>query len=295
MTIKETAIGTLATRAMLVDLDIHAWDGNKRDLYLTEEVRKNHKTDGSYIKRLIPKTEMTEVQSALGEVRKAHKTLTLPWSDNGYRIISAEAYFDYDSKMRKFINRFDTSVDGFLNKYDALVKAQAAKETNGSFNPKDYPDVAQLRKKFRVVITYSPIPEGKDLRVTLSGDALAAVKASIDSDQQSRIETAVHDIAERIQETLGHMVERLQSYKPGTDDEKAENTFRDTVVENVRDLAELLPKLNIIGDPRIDQMAADMLTLAKTAKPYKLRSDAKLRETTAAAAEKILSKVSDFI
>ena len=287
------AVGALATRAMLVDLDIHFWNGHKRDQAISDEVAAKHNTDGSYNKRLIPKAELKELWSCLGECASTHKHYTLPWSDSGDRIISAEAFFTYQQAMRKVIDKYNAAADAFAAKYKSLV-AHAKATENHSFDPAHYPTDTEIRARYGVDIKYRPVPVGADLRINMSDDALSAVRASINEDQQARIQVAIQNIADRVNDVVGKMAVRLREYKPSTDDSKAEHSFRDSLVDNVKELADLLPALNITGDPKIEAMAAALKELAKV-KPYVLRSDERVREKTAKAAEKILTKVSDFI
>lgn len=286
--------GTLASRALLVDVDIHFWNGKRSDKTITNDANSRFKTEGNYSKQLVPTGELTELNSAYHTVAQTHKRYTLPWTDSGARILASGAYYEYDREMRKAVDIFSEAADKFAKRFPTLVQEQKEKEKSDSFNPNDYPSAAEIRRLFGVDFHWSSVPQGSDLRVGLSKDALAAVRSSINEDQQSHLETAVGDIADRINTVVGNMITRLREYKPAKGKEKATNTFRDSLILNVRELAELLPKVNITGDQRIDNMSKQLLQLVDVT-PDELRDDTRKRKTVVDNAEEILQKVSQFI
>jgi hypothetical protein len=285
-------LGTLSARAILVDLDQHYWFGTTRDSSITEEVNTKYNSEGGYSKILIPRLEMKAMGSRFTEVRDIHKRYTLAWDNSGWRILSSAAYLEWDQKLRAAIAKANKAADEFVDKYEELVKAKEKEDK--SFKREHYPTKEQLRAKYGFEVEYKPVPVSGDVRIHLSDEALAAVKASIDTEGQARIKTAILDIATRIREVVGNMVERLRAYKPPKAGAKAENAFKDSLIENVRDLAGLLPNINITADPRIDTMAAELLQLLPE-NVDNLRDDEKLRKETADAAAKILEKVGQFV
>ena len=90
------------------------------------------------------------------------------------------------------------------------------------------------------------------------------------------------------------MAMRLRAYKPSVDGTLAQNVFRDCLVGNVRELAQLIPSINITGSVKIKKLAESLKYLADLA-PQILRDDARQREITAVRTEKIFKKDGDFI
>lgn len=286
------ATGSLSSRALLVAFTCHWWDGVTMDQKITGETNNKYQSEGRYNKRLVPLKDLLPMRSARIAAQKIHKTYTLAWSDDGWRCLSSAAYFEYDRDLRAAIDLAEKEYDTFAKRYKDILEDKA--KTDKSFNPKHYPTVGEIRNKYGFHRYFKPVPVSSDLRVELSDDALAAVRASIDEDQQARIKVATFDIAARIKETVGYMVQRLRDYVPATKNDKASNTFHDSLITNVRELCDLLPKINITGDSRIETMAAD-LTKILPEKIDTLRDNEKVRLSTADAADKILQRVSDFI
>jgi len=285
-------IGQLAGRAMLVDLTVHYWTPKATDSELSRETERKYDTEGNFQKQLINKLHMKPVHVAMKRVEAVHRLYTLPWEDGGARILNGETFFKYEKEMRDTTAEYMRLADELCAEWDTLV--QERKLNDKSFKAEHYPTKGEIRSRFGADLHYRPVPQGGHLQLQLSDNALAAVRASIDSDQQNRIKTAMFDLATRVTKVIKHLMERLNEYKPATKKSKAENTFHDSLVTNVQELAEFLPAINVTGDSRIDQLAAEMTELAKVS-PDVLRDDEKARAKTVAAADLILKHVGDFI
>jgi hypothetical protein len=111
------------------------------------------------------------------------------------------------------------------------------------------------------------------------------------------LEHAMDEPIYRIIETVGHMVDRLSAYKPakpGTG-KRAEGTFRDSLVDNVRKLVDLLPAFNLSGSKALDDLTARMRAELCTNDAETLRTDAKARDNTKKAAKAILKAAEDMM
>jgi predicted metal-dependent peptidase len=73
--------------------------------------------------------------------------MTLPWDDNGYRVLPSAAYMDHTEKMRELSNRFTPAVDALAREFGNLVE-QAKVRLGGLFRPEDCPAPDELRSKF---------------------------------------------------------------------------------------------------------------------------------------------------
>ena len=141
-----------------------------------------------------------------------------------------------------------------------------------------------------------PVPDASDFRVDLGDADAAAIRADIEQASHEALAGAMRDAWERIAEAVGRMVERLNGYKPSKGKgDKASNTFRDSLVGNVRDLVALLPVLNLTNDPRLADVAARMERDLCQHDADDLREDDNARASTARAAQAILDDVAGFL
>jgi len=287
----------LATRAMVVSLSISQWSGRRLDREITDEVNSQHNAAadaGRYNKLLLPKEALDPIVKVVSETRTEFLKRTLPWIDNGGRIMAADAYLAHMAWIRAQRSKFDAAVDEFIRDYPGYVQA-ARVRLNGMFKDEDYPTADQLRGKFAMECTVLPVPTSDDFRVTMSEAQAAHIRADIERQVSEATTTAVKDVYRRIANVTERMVDRLNAYKPAArKGERSEGIFTFTLVENVRDLIAILPALNITGDPALTAMADKLKPLVEWDASV-LREDEGKRRDVAATAEQILAQVSGFL
>jgi hypothetical protein len=195
--------------------------------------------------------------------------------------------------MRGQESKFSAAVSAFLSEYPDHVRS-ARSRLSAMFKDEDYPSVEQLRGKFSMETRVMPVPSAEDFRVAMSDAQADRIRADIERNVQQATRDAVRDIYRRIAELTGRMVERLNAYRPARGKAKAEGVFRDSLVENVRDLIQVLPSLNITGDPALSEMSDRLYEIARFDASY-LREDAEVRRNVAQEAQKILDSIGEFI
>lgn len=297
MTNPQSVSSVLASRAMIVSLSISQWSGRRLDRQITDEVNQQHNAAsdaGRYNKLLLPKEALAEIVSIVGETRSDFLKRTLPWMDNGSRIMASDAYLQHMSWVRGQVAKFDRAVDKFLADYPQYV-ADARVRLNGMFKDDDYPDAQILRSKFGVTCKVLPVPTSEDFRVDMSQAQADRIREEIEQQVSDATTEAVRDVYRRVADVTGRMVERLNAYKPaGRPGDKTEGVFRDSLVENVRDLISVLPALNIIGDRELSAMVERLKPLAEH-NASTLRDRPEIRRDVADEAQKILDSVSGFL
>lgn len=107
---------------------------------------------------------------------------------------------------------------------------------------------------------------------------------------QDAMVEAQRELMKRMIEPVRAMAKKLSEQpKEGKDD----IVFRDTLVGNVQDIAELVPKLNIAGDPELDKFAAEMAGLTRYA-PDTLRKSKSTRAEAAGKAADVVKKLESY-
>ena len=169
----------------------------------------------------------------------------------------------------------------FLEVYPSYIE-QVRPELNGLFREEDYPSVEKLRGKFGLRLEVLPIPSGNDFRVTLSEEEQARVAREIDESVRQSLDRGTRDLWIRLTEVVRHMVERLN---------EPESRFHASLVTNVFDLVELLPRLNVNHDEELSRFAVEVKDRLCSFSAYDLKRNEILRATTASDAAQILSKM----
>jgi hypothetical protein len=282
----------LADRAVLANLNLRAWSARRYDRAESNDVNQKYgaELDTARVnKRLISKVAMARLQKAISHARAEHVRLTLPWGLRGVRILAVNGYLHYREVMAQCGGEFSQAKADFVRAYEQ-ERAEAIAQAKGLLKADDYPET--VADKFFYAINIMPVPLAEDFRVQMDGAQMEQIKAEIEASTRASIAKASLDGFERAKAALGKLVERMEAYTPspgkGT---RAKNVFRDSIVDNVRSLVEVLPMLNVFGDPNIDALAARLAGIAKYDGKELRESDA-IRAATAQDAKQALEEIS---
>jgi hypothetical protein len=288
----------LAQKAVLATLQISCWNAHRFDLKVTEEIHNDYhsgKDTGRYNKRLLPRSDLREIVSIIDRARAAHFKYTQPWLDDGSRVLPTVLYVDFTTEMKKLRLEFEAAVDKFCREYpNAIDRYQP---TLGElFNRDDYPSVREIKRKFLFDVFIVPCVDTDDIRISISKEQISEVKRDLESRMDNVVTTAMKDKAEALHKLVEHMSERLKAYTPSKGKgERAEGTFKDSLVEKVRDLAQLLPAFNLTNDPKLKAITDRVVKELCKHDADVLRDDEEVRKQVAKNAARILKDVSAFM
>lgn len=278
----------LSEKAMLVTLSISMYKGRHRDKQTSDEVltKKNASKDaGAWWTRSIPKEYIATLEAIANKGRKIHNRYSLPWNNDGQRVLSADAFLDYTKEMRECRAEYEKAVDEFLKQYPEIIKK--AKERLGDlFDSGRFPDQSSISSKFRWNVSILPMPDVNDFRVKLVDGDAKKIKEEMEEQIQETLALASREIWERLYKVVKRMADRLSEPK---------GVFRDTLITNVRSLCDILPKLNITKDKELELMRREIIRKLSKKKPDELRENKKERKQTAKAADEILKRIDQFL
>ena len=276
----------LNDKAMIVYLNISFWAARKYDKRVSLEIERQYNAEeaGRYNKVLIAKEHLANIRKIISSARNFHYENTLPWDDHGGRLLPTTNYFDYLSGINKFQDEFERETSNFLLVYPSL-KLAASLRLNALFEEDDYPDVETLKTKYAFTNQITPVPDADDFRVNLNSDEVDSIRDSIEQQVQDSTEAAMHDLWKRLFKVVENMVERLKD---------PDHKFKNSLVENIENLCELLPKLNIKNDPELDAAVNEIQSKLTMNDPQTLRDNSMVRSRTAQAAQKILNKMRHY-
>jgi hypothetical protein len=276
----------ITDRAMLVVVHISVWPAMKHDRKISRDIAQQHgaqETAGRYNKQLLRGAEKLDALRTLaGQIRDYFYEITLPWSDEGYRLLPAHFYFELTKQMREFERLFWAGVEEFLEVYPAYVERDRP-ELSGLFEKEDYLSVDKVRKKFGLRFEVVPIPTGDDFRVTLSEEEQARVAREIDANVRESLNRGTMDLWRRLREVVTRMVDKLN---------EPESRFHASLVTNIFDLVDdLLPRLNVNQDQDLNRFAMEIRDRLCAFSARELKDDETLRVATATDAAQILSQM----
>jgi DNA topoisomerase VI subunit B len=114
--------------------------------------------------------------------------------------------------------------------------------------------------------------------VALGEAEIEAIAANTEKRVKTAMEEATREAARRLADVLQKMTAALSD---------PNQTFRDTLVGNVRNLCEVLKRLNVADDPNLERMRQQAELLAMS-EPDTIRQNDNVRVETAARAQSIL-------
>lgn len=280
-------VSRIHNRAMLIYLTIRKWRARKYDKEISQEVsdQKQVPDAGRFNKILLPLEMIKAIDNLAAAVYLYHCEMTLPWGVEGARILPAMKFFDYCKGIRPKIEAFEQKVKEFVQVYPDLVD-QARINRKNLFRETDYPPVNRIALKFGIRYVVSPLPDVKDFRVDLAEDELEEAKKLIQTQIVVGLEEATREIWTRLHKLVSHAYEKLND---------EDSIFRDSLIENLADLCQDLPKLNITNDPELEKMRREVESKICSTDPEDLRKNKELRKEVADSANDILKIMSGYI
>jgi len=278
----------LTDRALLVQLAISQWTARKFDKRTTQAIaQQNNVSDvvGRYNKALLPLNDtLARIHAHTAAIRQDYYRNTLPWGMEGSRILPTGNYLEFMSEFRCHKYNWNMLVDQFLTEYPQ-AQAEAQRILGSLYDPNDYPSEDKMRAKFKLDMAVFPVPSN-DFRVELSDDELSSIRDGIEARVKQAGQQAMGDVWSRLYEKVEHIANKLA-------DPKA--IFRDSMVENAKELCALLPRLNFADDPDLEAMRQEVETKLISHHPDALRNDPILRSNTAVAANDISRRMEIFM
>lgn len=276
---------SLSHKALLVNISISQWSGRKVDKNATDSVMSKFeatKEAGKYHKKLLPKAhELEAISSVSSRVRKFFTSQTLPWFNDGTRILSGENYMDFTKEIKQFKNEFNDCVVSFERAYPQLQK-QAQVKLGKLYNKEEYLHKDEIKDRFSINIDFMPLPDVKDFRTDISEDEIKEFERRVQEIQAKGLQecwTRLHDVVKIA-------VERLSNDK---------GTFRDSLIENITEVVDLLPKLNINGDKDLEASRKEIKAIVSKLEGPSLRKDAKARSEAKEKLAKVVSKMGAYM
>jgi len=281
----------LSERALLVQLSVSQWTARKYDKRATREVADANSASmsaGRYNKSLLPMNDaLDHVHKKTTYIRTKFYANTLPWGMEGTQMLPSANYLNFLTDFRKERDEWNRLVNDFVLNYEQLVvhdKHILQRTLGNLYDPADYPSVTEIRCKFNIDMAVFPVPSS-DFRVSIGSDELTRIQQDVERRVQQAQQQAMQEVWQRLFDRVKHMAEKLA-------DPRA--IFRDSMVENAREICALLPRLNFSDDPHLEEMRTQVeASLLKH--PDALRNDPDLRRDTAAEAKAIMDKMSIFM
>lgn len=269
-------------KAMLAALNISCWGARKQDKKVTSEIEAAHNAhnSGKFNKLLVDKALLEPINKIIGRAREAHYYYTLPWTDDGRRILPGKNFIPCTTAIRALKSEFDSAVRTMVSMYPAEV--QAARNRLGSmYDAGDYPDPANIAGRFSFELNFEPVPSGNDFRVDVGNEALDELRESVTRNVVQKQAAAKKACYARLREVVSKVEERLSV---------PDAIFKDSLIQNMQDECTVMDGLNIENDDDLATLVATIQTQL-VVPPSRLRNSPTTRAQVAKAAALILQRI----
>jgi hypothetical protein len=273
---------------MLVELSISTWTARKLDKKVSTQVDLDNGAKTKVVnanKNLMAGTGVLDtIVKYAANARAWHLSQTLPWTDNGSRLLPMSNFVNYKKQLGELEANYEALVDKFIIAYPNLVSA-AAFQLGTLFDRNEYPDESSLKRKFKFTYSFFPVPTAGDFRIDINEEAKAEIMANCNSAYQDRLNNAMREAWSRLHECLSRMSERLTDNADGS-----RKIFRDSLVENGVELVSMLKHLNITQDPKLELARRELQSAIGAHDLDSLRDNSNAREAVKLKVDSILSK-----
>lgn len=281
----------------LVSLTNRRWHAKKKDRQAAKNAADATGADAEAFearKRLLAGADekLKAVHKCIDAARTDHYGMTLPWSTVGINDIGKRAgarllpntmFFEYAKVMGQHKAEMVTALEKFVDAYPTLI-AIAQQKLQGSFNQTDYPAPSQIESYFALEFDFEPIPSGGDFQ-GLQDAQVEKLAASLQRKTQQRLENAMQDAWVRLFETVERAVTALTN---------PDALFHYTLVNALREHSSMLKHLNVINDPKIEEVRKDIENDLTKHESKDIQKDDALRKLLGEKAVAIKEKMQEY-
>lgn len=281
---------SFADKALLVTVKVGTFDSSITDRDETRAICKEHGASAKAValrKRILPKDALAEIGSYDSQFYKFHRARTLPWNDDGTRMLPTRGFDEYMTRWRGYKNGRPALVDRICDHFD--TNKHAAKIALGTlFKEGDYPTSTALRGKFYVAMDLLPVPSSRDFRVEVAEGEKREMEANLEA-RMGEVELRVKaDLFARLADPLTRMASKLG-------EEEVSLRTTNPLVRDLREIIDLIPRLNIAGDPGLEAIRERMDRELGGLTPDLLKDNEIVRANAMRKAQGILDAMADFM
>lgn len=280
-------IPTLREKAITVRVRRSMYTPTKYDKAATAaaEAALGTAKTGRYTKKLLRACkELRDCQHAFQDVYNYAVQNTLPWMDEGVRVLPNDNYIEFAAEIGRLRNVAMQKVQALAMVWDTAVMADKG-FLGGMWDPHDYPTKSEMVNKWDIRIMFSPVATSEDFRIDMD----ESDKALLDQAIKDVEEQATDYLLKQILEPVAAMSAKLAV---PIGEEGA--VFRDTLVGNLRDVCKRTKKLNINNDERVDEVVDEIEHALVSITPQTLRESDYVRATTAKRMDEISKKLNQW-
>ena len=253
-------------KALLVKMSIGQWYNQISDKKIAKEIAIQHNviehTQNRYLKRLLDNVALHGVRTQISGLREYHNAKTLPWKEDGVRILPSANFMEYQKTIARLRSLFEQEVKLFVAKYPTWVQ-QAQANMGSLFSSDDYPTADEIKDKFTLEVSTMPFPSENDFRIDIDNTAMEELRATTAQQIRTALQDATNSVRLRVLERVKLLHKALAN---------PQKVFRDDTFYAVLSVAEDARQLNLTDDMDLT-LLLNKIDFLKNYTPKMLRSN----------------------
>jgi hypothetical protein len=268
----------ISQKAVLVSMRISRMGTSKVDRDMSNELTDVHQMErGSarVSKVLVQNKYFKKVNRICNEAKAVRDKFTLPWNDQGQRMLPSSVFRKFDTEMTRIKNDFEVAVNELESEYPDIIE-DAKRRLNGKFKQEDYPD--SIKDKYDFDLEIVPMPKGSDFRLdVVTDEEKEKLTQEIEKRTEDRIRKSTSDVVHRMMESITVLLQ-------GTDGKSGllnpDARFHKTAVSKLQEILDVAPSLNVLDDPKLNAVIDTVKNLIKPENldVNSIRKDKKVRQ-----------------
>jgi hypothetical protein len=246
---------SLSSSALIVSAEVNVWTATKQDKQISNEVtlQKNASADaGKFTKHLL--ANCPQHKALLNHRQTVYNWLqrcTYDWAGS-LRLLPMFRLEQFKQDYAAHEKEFNRLLDEFIYAYPALVSDAAFKQGD-MFNRSEYPDANDIRRRFRMKLLTTTVPEG-DFRSGGIAQALADdLKQHYEQQTKEIIERVMGDAANQLIEYSTRLRNACIEAQADEDGKVKRKRVYESTVDHVKGMVDLLKNFNLTNNPDLEE------------------------------------------
>ena len=278
----------LSREAVLIKATFHSWTGDKKvdEATATEFNDRVNAQDTAlrHTKKLLSKSDnAANCRTMISNGRKFLNENTVPWTYSGWKLVPKRNFQRVQDEMAAYSEKIYNAASLLFESFNSDIEAD--REVLGQlFDYKAYIMPHQVFDKFKIDLQYEPIVDINSPQFDAMSETVEQIMAQTRERQTRAVAAASNDLRNRVEGILARTIDRMETL--------ADKSKKPTaLLRSIEELADVLPRLNIAGDPDIDLAARQMKEKILLFSAQDLRDDEESRAEVITAAKAIFGTI----
>lgn len=283
---------SLATSALIVSVDVNVWTATKQDKAISNEVTaaKNASADaGKFTKNLL--SNSPDHKALLNYRQTVYNWLqrsTYDWAGS-MRLLPVINLERFKKEYEAHEKAFADLLDKFIVAYPSIISDAAFKQGD-MFDRSEYPDVVDVRAKFRIKLHVSQVPSN-DFRAGGIAQAIAEdLKQHYERQTAEIINGVMDDASQRLVEIAERLKNACTEPEPDDDGKVKRKKIYDTTVTQAKEICETLKAFNLTNNTALNTAVHDLAFALDGIGVEELRESAYTRKEVRDSIDDMLTK-----